>query len=164
MSASFRSQPKDGRRSSSSWISGMDSSSRPKWPSHLIHSHSKGRPVIECSRVQPYQTLKFRTAGSEHPALDLWNVYVPLDKAQRSNRTFGLMMIRRPSFPGLLELFWPIVVWFSNHVFAEDRQICEQEQAAFDRQGADLNHEIFPVIRGLRKVLIENSPPLAGRT
>ena len=45
----------------------------------------------------PYQTLRFRTAGSEHPALDLWNVYVPLDKAQRSNHTYGLMMIRRPS-------------------------------------------------------------------
>ena len=86
---------------------------------------------------------------------------VPLDKAQRSNHTYGLMMVRRPAFPGLLELFWPLVVWFSNHVFAEDRQICELEQAAFDQQGADRNHEVFPLIRSLRKVLIENSSPLA---
>ena len=109
----------------------------------------------------PYQTLKFRTPGNDLPMLDLWNVYVPLDRAQRSNHTYGLMMVRRPAFPGLLELFWPLVVWFSNHVFAEDRQICELEQAAFDQQGADRNHEVFPLIRSLRKVLIENSSPLA---
>ena len=110
----------------------------------------------------PYQTLKFQTAGSQHPALDLWTVYVPLDKAQRTNYTYGLMMIRRPStVPALLDLFWPFIVWFTNGIFAEDRHICELEQAAFDRQGADLNHEIFPVIRGLRKVLTENGVPLA---
>ena len=34
--------------------------------------------------------------SSSEPALDLWNVYIPLDRQQRSNRTFGLMMIRRP--------------------------------------------------------------------
>jgi hypothetical protein len=73
------------------------------------------------------------------------------------------MMIRRPPIPGLLDVFWPFIVWFTNHIFAEDRQICELEQAAFDRQGADCNHEIFPVIRSLRKVLLENSPPLADR-
>jgi phenylpropionate dioxygenase-like ring-hydroxylating dioxygenase large terminal subunit len=109
----------------------------------------------------PYQTLKFQTAGSQHPALDLWTVYVPLDKAQRTNHTCGLMMIRRPSFPALLELFWPFIVWFTNGIFGEDRRICELEQAAFDDQGADRNHEIFPVIRGLRKVLAENGVPLA---
>jgi len=109
----------------------------------------------------PYQTLKFQTAGSQHPALDLWTVYVPLDKAQRTNYTYGLMMIRRPStVPVLLDLFWPFIVWFTNGIFAEDRHICELEQAAFDSQGADLNHEIFPVIRGLRKVLTENGVPL----
>jgi hypothetical protein len=63
----------------------------------------------------------------------------------------------------LIELFWPFIVWFTNHIFAEDREICELEQAAFDRQGADGNHEIFPVIRGLRRVLTENSLPLNGR-
>jgi renierapurpurin 18,18'-hydroxylase len=108
----------------------------------------------------PYQTLQFRTGGSEHPALDLWNAYVPRDQAQRTNHTYGLMMIRRPSIPGILDLAWPIVVWFTNGIFAEDREICELEQAAFDRQGADLNHEIFPVIRGLRKVLTENGVPM----
>lgn len=120
------------------------------------------RDLMTIRTEYPYQTLKFHTAGSEHPALDLWNVYVPLDKAQRSNHTYGLMMIRRPSVPGLLELFWPFIIWFTNHIFAEDREICEFEQAAFDRQGEDRNHEIFPVIRSLRKVLLENSPPLTA--
>jgi renierapurpurin 18,18'-hydroxylase len=92
----------------------------------------------------PYQTLKFRTGGSEHPALDLWNVYVPRDKAQRTNHTYGLMMIRRPSIPGVLELFWPFIVWFTNHIFTEDRDICELEQRAFDNQALTGTTKSFP--------------------
>jgi phenylpropionate dioxygenase-like ring-hydroxylating dioxygenase large terminal subunit len=117
------------------------------------------RDLMTVRTGYPYQTLKFCTSGSAHPALDLWNVYVPLDKAQRSNHTYGLMMIRRPSIPGLLDLFWPLIVWFTNGIFAEDRRICELEQEAFDDQGADRNHEIFPVIRALRKVLTDNGVP-----
>ena len=33
-----------------------------------------------------------------------------------------------------------------------------RKQAAFDRQGSDANHEIFPLIRSLRKVLVDSSP------
>ena len=119
------------------------------------------RDVMTIRTEYPYQTLRFRTAGSEHPALDLWNVYVPIDAAQRRNHTYGLMMIRRPSVAWLLDVFWPFIVWFTNHIFAEDRKICELEQQAFDRQGADQNHEIFPAIRSLREVLLRNSLPLA---
>ena len=61
------------------------------------------------------------------------------------------------------DLFWPLIVWFTNHIFAEDRTICELEQAAFDEQGADWNHEIFPAIRDLRRVLVENGIPQAGK-
>jgi hypothetical protein len=104
----------------------------------------------------PYQTLKFWTAGSEEPALDLWNIYVPIDKENRKNHTFGLMMIRRPKISLLLDVFWPFIVWFTNGIFKEDRIICELEQNAFDNQGSDLNNEVFPAINGLRKVLIEN--------
>ena len=108
----------------------------------------------------PYQTLRFWTAGSKHPALDLWNVYIPLDKAQRSNHTYGLMMIRRPSIPGIINILWPFIVWFTNGIFAEDRWICELEQAAFDRQGEDQNHEIFPALRDLRQVIVNNGRPI----
>jgi len=118
------------------------------------------RDLMTIRTEYPYQTLKFWTAGSTHPALDLWNVYIPLDRAQRTNHTYGLMMIRRPSLGPLLELFWPMIVWFTDGIFAEDRRICELEQAAFDAQGCDLNQEIFPAIRGLRKVLLDNGVAL----
>ncbi len=101
----------------------------------------------------PYQTLKFWTAGNTEPALNLWNVYVPVDRAQRMNHTFGLMMVRKPSIPGLIHLLWPFIVWFTNGIFAEDRWIVEEEQKAFDCQGADWNQEVFPVIQSLRSLL-----------
>jgi phenylpropionate dioxygenase-like ring-hydroxylating dioxygenase large terminal subunit len=108
----------------------------------------------------PYQSLKFWTAGSEKPALDLWNVYIPVDREQRINHTYGLMMIKRPGFPGILNVLWPFIVWFTDAIFAEDRWIVEEEQKAFDAQGADWNQEVFPVMRGLKKVLTEQGVPL----
>jgi hypothetical protein len=108
----------------------------------------------------PYQTLKFWTAGSTNPALNLWNVYVPVDRAQRINHTFGLMMIRKPSIPGLIHLLWPFIVWFTNGIFSEDRRIVEEEQKAFDAQGADWNQEIFPVIQSLRTLLVREGVAL----
>ncbi len=117
------------------------------------------RDLMTIRTEYPYQSLKFWTAGSTEPALDLWNVYIPLDKAQRTNHTYGLMMIRRPSIPGVINLLWPFIVWFTNGIFAEDRWICELEQAAFDGQGGDWNHEIFPAIQQLREVLINNGVP-----
>lgn len=119
-------------------------------------SRPEERDLMTIRTEYPYQTLKFWTAGSSEPALDLWNVYIPLDRQQRSNHTFGLMMIRRPGMRVLLDIFWPFIVWFTNGIFAEDRWICELEQAAFDAQGRDLNQEIFPAIRNLRKVLADN--------
>ena len=114
------------------------------------------RDLMTIRTEYPYQTLKFWTAGSKQPALDLWNVYIPLNKEQDSNHTFGLMMIRRPKVKVLLDVFWPFIVWFTNGIFAEDREICELEQAAFNRQGKDNNQEIFPAINSLRKVLRDN--------
>ncbi|MEN8130498.1 MAG: aromatic ring-hydroxylating dioxygenase subunit alpha [Pseudomonadota bacterium] len=116
----------------------------------------KGRDLMTIRTGYPYQTLKFWTAGSEEPALDLWNVYVSVDRQQRINHTFGLMMFRKPPIPGLMNLLWPVIIWFTESIFAEDRWIVELEQQAFDDQGADWNQEIFPVIQGLRRVLIEN--------
>ncbi len=118
------------------------------------------RDLMTIRTEYPYQTLKFWTAGSTEPALDLWNSYIPRDRAQRTNHTYGLMMIRRPSTPGLINLLWPAIVWFTNGIFAEDRWICELEQAAFDNQGEDRNQEIFPAIRGLRRILVDNGVPL----
>jgi len=109
----------------------------------------------------PYQTLKFWTAGSTTPALDLWNCYVPIDLAQRQNQTYGLMMIAKPNIPSLIHLLWPFIVAFTNGIFAQDREIVEAEQRAFDRQGQDWNQEISRAILPLRDLLIQKGQPLA---
>jgi len=91
--------------------------------------------------------------------MDLWIVYVPLDREQRTNRTFGLLSIRKPGIPGALNLAWPLLVWFTERIFKEDREIVEAEQRAHDSQGADWNHEVFPVINDLRALLRECGSP-----
>jgi hypothetical protein len=87
-------------------------------------------------------------------------VYVPVDREQRINHTFGLMMVRKSSTPGLIQALWPLLIWFTEGIFAEDRRIVEQEQEAFDHQGADWNKEVFPVIQDLRDVLINEGLPI----
>ncbi|MGH8244987.1 MAG: hypothetical protein ACREUU_00985 [Gammaproteobacteria bacterium] len=108
----------------------------------------------------PHQILRFWTAGSDRPALDLWITYVPVDREQRRNRTLALMNIRRPSIPGLMELLWPFIIWFTNGIFAEDKWAVEMEQAAFDVQGSDWNQEIFPVVQRTRDLLMRKGVPL----
>jgi phenylpropionate dioxygenase-like ring-hydroxylating dioxygenase large terminal subunit len=107
----------------------------------------------------PYQTLRIWTSGDE-PVMHLWIAYTPLDAEQKSNRTFGLLSVRRPKLPGVLDLAWPVLVWFTERIFAEDRTIVEMEQAAHDRQGADWNQEVFPPIRDLRALLAANGQPM----
>lgn len=120
----------------------------------------KTRDIMTIRTEYPYQTLKFWTAGSDSPALDLWNLYYPIDREQRINQTYGLMCIKRPSIPYVLDVFWPIIVWFTNNIFNEDQKICEMEQAAFDAQGEDWNHEIFPAILSVRRVLTTSGIPI----
>jgi phenylpropionate dioxygenase-like ring-hydroxylating dioxygenase large terminal subunit len=109
----------------------------------------------------PYQNLKIWTDG-ELPVMDLFIAYVPLDRAQRTNRTFGLLSIQRPAkLSFLLDAAWPLLVWFTERIFKEDRIIVEQEQAAFDEQGADWNNEVFPAIRELRALLTRCGVPMA---
>lgn len=107
----------------------------------------------------PYQTLRIWTSGEE-PVMNLWIAYVPLDAEQKWNRTFGLLSVRRPKIPGILDLAWPALVWFTDRIFTEDREIVEQEQAAYDAQGEDWNQEVFPPIRDLRALLAANGQPM----
>ncbi len=104
----------------------------------------------------PYQTLRIIPSGGEHPVMDLWIVYVPLDAAQRTIRTFGLLSIRKPeSLLGRAGLTagWPLLVLFTERIFKEDRWIVEAEQRAHDAQGSNWNQEVFPVIRELTSLL-----------
>ena len=89
-------------------------------------------------------------------------MYVPIGRAQRVHHTFGMIMIRKPSVPGLIHLMWPFITWFTESIFTEDRLVVEAEQRAFDQQGADWNQEINPVILALRAVLINQGVPLAN--
>ena len=120
----------------------------------------KRRDLMTIRTEYPYQTLRFWTAGSEEPALDLWNVYIPVDKEQRINHTFGMIMVQKPPIPGLIHLLWPFIVWFTEGIFREDRWIVELEQKAYDQQGGDWNQEIFPVILNLRDLLVRGGVPL----
>lgn len=121
---------------------------------------ARDKDLMTIRTEYPYQSLKFWTAGSTDPSLDLWNVYIPVDRQQRINHTYGLMNIRKPGVPGLINLLWPFMIWFTEGIFGEDRRIVELEQQAFDNQGADWNQEIFPIVRDLRELLIEQGIPL----
>ncbi|WP_434032810.1 Rieske 2Fe-2S domain-containing protein [Cupriavidus sp. a3] len=110
------------------------------------------KDVMTVRTIYPYQTLQIRS-GDGTLVMDLWIVYVPLDAAQRTNRTFGLLSIRKPGIPFALDLAWPLLVWFTERIFREDRWIVEREQEAHDKQGGDWNHEVFPVINELRDLL-----------
>jgi phenylpropionate dioxygenase-like ring-hydroxylating dioxygenase large terminal subunit len=116
------------------------------------------KDVMTIRTAYPYQTLKIHTKD-DTMVMDLWIAYVPLDREQRTNRTFGLLSIRRPKVPLVLDAAWPLLVWFTERIFKEDRWIVEREQEAHDRQGADHNHEVFPVINELRALLTERGAP-----
>lgn len=117
------------------------------------------RDLMTIRTEYPYQTLRMWTRGEE-PVLSVWLGYTPVDAGQTRNQTFVVLSVRRPKIPGLLDLAWPVLAWFTNRVFAEDCEIVEMEQAAYDEQGADWNQEVFPPIRELRKLLRECGEPL----
>jgi hypothetical protein len=114
----------------------------------------KFRDLMTIRTEYPYQTLNIWTSGDE-PVMDLWIAYTPQDREQRTNRTFGLLSIRKPKPAILLDIGWPFLVWFTENIFREDRAIVEQEQEAHDSQGADWNQEVFPPLLALRRVLAE---------
>jgi phenylpropionate dioxygenase-like ring-hydroxylating dioxygenase large terminal subunit len=120
------------------------------------------RELMTIRTEYPYQNLKIWT-DTDLPVMNLWIVYVPLDREQRTNRTFGLLSIQRPKIPLLLEMAWPVLVWFTERIFTEDRWIVEEEQKAHDAQGADWNQEVFPAIRELRALLTRCGLPIRSQ-
>jgi hypothetical protein len=108
----------------------------------------------------PYQTLDLVPENAERPAFRLWAAYVPEDSEQRTCHAYGLLMIEKPRIPGVLQLAWPLIRRFTERVFAEDRMAVEAEQRAWDEQGEDRNHEIFPLILNVRRLLRANGVPL----
>ncbi|MFJ9822816.1 Rieske 2Fe-2S domain-containing protein [Streptomyces sp. NPDC101160] len=121
---------------------------------------SGSRDVMTIRTEYPYQTLDLVPENEEQPALRLWTAYVPLGADQRKCRAYGLLMIRKPGVPGVLRLAWPFIRRFTERVFAQDRMAVEAEQRAWDEQGEDRNHEVFPLILNVREVLRSNGVPL----
>jgi phenylpropionate dioxygenase-like ring-hydroxylating dioxygenase large terminal subunit len=107
----------------------------------------------------PYQSLKVWVNGGQ-PVLDVWLGYTPLDKEQRTNRTFGYLSVKKPKIPGLIHAAWPFITWFTEGIFTQDKHIVEQEQKAHDAQGADWNNEVFPAVRDLRALLLQCGVPM----
>ncbi|MFD5118399.1 Rieske 2Fe-2S domain-containing protein [Streptomyces sp. NPDC058385] len=112
----------------------------------------------------PYQTLQAVPDGAELPSFSLWAAYVPEDAEQRVNHAYGLLMIAKPPVPGVLQLAWPLIRRFTERVFAQDRMAVEAEQRAWDEQGEDRNHEVFPLILDVRHMLRTNGVPLGAET
>ncbi|WP_406314404.1 Rieske 2Fe-2S domain-containing protein [Streptomyces sp. NBC_00118] len=110
----------------------------------------------------PYQTLQAVPDGAELPSFSLWAAYVPEDAEQRVNHAYGLLMIAKPPVPGVLQLAWPLIRRFTERVFAQDRMAVEAEQRAWDEQGEDRNHEVFPLILDVRHMLRTNGVPLGS--
>lgn len=110
----------------------------------------------------PYQLLSVRLPGDDDSVFDLWAAYVPLDREQRTNQSFGALCIKKPGFPGLIQLLKPFIRYFIGRVFHEDQMIVEAEQRAWDRQGRDRNHEVFPLLLDLREVLARNGVSLSS--
>jgi renierapurpurin 18,18'-hydroxylase len=88
---------------------------------------------------------------------------VPTDRQDRTSRSFGILLIRKPRVALLLTLVWPVLRRFVKSVFAEDRMAVEAEQRAYETQGGDWNQEIFPVILDLRELLMKHGVDRAGR-
>ena len=112
----------------------------------------------------PYQTLQAVPDGAELPSFSLWAAYVPEDAEQRVNHAYGLLMIAKPPVPGVLQLAWPLIRRFTERVFAQDRMAVEAEQRAWNEQGEDRNHEVFPLILDVRHMLRTNGVPLGPET
>jgi renierapurpurin 18,18'-hydroxylase len=115
---------------------------------------------ITIRTAYPYQTLQQVPENAGLPAFSLWVAYVPEDAEQRTNHVYGLLMIKKPPVPGALHLAWPFIRRFTERVFAEDRMAVEAEQRAWDEQGEDWNHEVFPLIIDVRDVLRTNGVPI----
>ena len=116
----------------------------------------------------PTQSLKVWVGRGirleDDPVLEVWLNYTPLDAEQRTNRTYGYLSVKKPPIPGLIHMAWPFVTWFTERIFAEDKEIVEYEQAAYDAQGTDWNNEVFPAIRDLRAVLARCGLPMKVKT
>ena len=123
-----------------------------------FRDHMRIRTDYPCQNLKVWVGRDNRE--TQDPVLDVWLCYTPLDAEQRTNRTYGYLSVKKPPVPGLIHVVWPFVVWFTERIFTEDKEIVEFEQRAYDAQGADWNNEVFPALRDLRGVLARCGQPI----
>lgn len=124
-------------------------------------ANTKARDLMTIRTEYPYQTLRVWVGGGE-PVLSVWLCYTPLGKDQRRNQTFGFLSVKKAKWAFLTHMAWPFIAWFTERIFREDKDIVEQEQAAWDAQGCDRNNEVFPALLDLRELLRRNGLPING--
>ena len=109
------------------------------------------KDVMTVRTGYPYQTLKIRS-GDGTLVMDLWIVYVPLDAAQRTNRTFGLLSIRKPGIP--FARTGTAAAGLVHGAHLQGRPLDRRARTRGPRQaGSRLEPEVFPVINELRDLL-----------
>jgi renierapurpurin 18,18'-hydroxylase len=123
----------------------------------------KSPDLITIRTDYPYQTLTLAPISGGPRAFSMWAAYVPEDAEQRTSHAYGLLMIAKPSVPLALHLAWPLIRRFTERVFAEDRMAVEAEQRAWDEQGRDCNHEVFPLVLGARDILRSNGVAIRAK-
>ncbi len=128
----------------------------------MLGGKEKSADVLTIATAYPYQTLHLHRGGAAEPTLTMWAVYIPTDREQRHNHTYGFVTVAKPKFEPLNWVLWPFVRKFMEAIFAEDRFAVELEQAAHDAQGADWNQEILPFLFDLRDLLAESGVPMAA--
>ena len=128
---------------------------------NMLGRKRAGRDLMTIRTCYPYQSLKLWVKG-DLPALDVWLCYTPQDLDQRSNRTLGYLSVKKSRIPGLTGLLWPLVCWFTEGIFRQDKRIVELEQAAHDAQGCCRNQEVFPPVLDLRDLLARCGTRLSG--
>ena len=128
---------------------------------NMLGRKGEGHDLMTIRTFYPYQSLKVWVKGGQ-PALDVWLCYTPQDLAQRTNRTFGYLSVKKSRVPGLTCLLWPLVSWFTDGIFRQDKHIVELEQAAHDVQGCCLNQEVFLPVLDVRAVLGRCGVRLSG--
>ena len=133
------------------------------WLSMGGGADEKRYDVMAIRTEYPYQTLTISGANSSAvPSVSLWIAYVPTDGEGRANRSFGILLVRKPRVRWLLSVAWPVLRHFVQSVFAEDRMAVEAEQRAYDAQGGDWNQEIYPAILDLRQLLLTHGMTPTG--
>ena len=92
--------------------------------------------VMTIRTEYPYQWLTISGVNSAAaPSLSLWTAYVPVGAADRANRAFGILLVRRPRLPFALTLVWPVLRHFAKSVLAEDQMAVESSSGPTTRKG-----------------------------